>query len=89
MILNKTMPIIAKVNKEKLEIFNNQRYTITKIDKKKILFSLKMNMELKRLILMTLINISYLVSLLLVIQFKGYPFLKNIQFMSLTKCLLN
>jgi hypothetical protein len=34
-ILNKTMPIIAKVNKEKLEIFNNQRYTITKIDKKK------------------------------------------------------
>jgi ATP-dependent exoDNAse (exonuclease V) alpha subunit len=35
MILNKTMPIIAKVNKEKLEIFNNQRYTITKIDKKK------------------------------------------------------
>ena len=35
MILNKSMPIIAKINKEKLGIFKNQRFTIKKIDEKK------------------------------------------------------
>jgi ATP-dependent exoDNAse (exonuclease V) alpha subunit len=34
MILNSGMPIIAKINKQNLEIFNNQRFTIKKIDKK-------------------------------------------------------
>jgi len=32
MILNSGMPIIAKINKQNLEIFNNQRFTIKKID---------------------------------------------------------
>ncbi len=34
-ILNKSMPIIAKINKEKFGIFDNQRFTIKKTDEKK------------------------------------------------------
>ena len=32
MILNIGMPVIAKCNKDSLQIYNNQRYVITKID---------------------------------------------------------
>ncbi len=35
------MPVISKINNEKLSIFNNQRFTIIKIDKKNEKITLK------------------------------------------------
>ena len=35
------MPVISKINNEKKNIFNNQRFTIIKIDKEKQLITLK------------------------------------------------
>ncbi len=35
------MPVISKINNEKMNIFNNQRFTIIKIDKEKQLITLK------------------------------------------------